>query len=109
MQMHLKKNEHSARGLVVMIVACQVMDPGSIPGERNFFLCFFVGCFYFLHSWLYCFFLISWSNLFFGYVKSVGIFYNSAVLAEWLRRMLKAHVRKSVGSIPTDCNFLCPP
>ena len=25
-----------ARGLVVMIVACQVMDPGSIPGERNF-------------------------------------------------------------------------
>jgi hypothetical protein len=27
----------SARGLVVMIVACQVMDPGSIPGERNFF------------------------------------------------------------------------
>ena len=27
----------SARGLVVMIVACQVMDPGSIPGERNIF------------------------------------------------------------------------
>jgi len=26
------------RGLVVMIVACQVMDPGSIPGERNFCL-----------------------------------------------------------------------
>ena len=26
----------SARGLVVMIVACQVMDPGSIPGERIF-------------------------------------------------------------------------
>ena len=26
-----------ARGLVVMIVACQVMDPGSIPGERIFF------------------------------------------------------------------------
>ena len=25
-----------ARGLVVMIVACQVMDPGSIPGERIF-------------------------------------------------------------------------
>jgi hypothetical protein len=25
----------SVRGLVVMIVACQVMDPGSIPGERN--------------------------------------------------------------------------
>jgi hypothetical protein len=31
----------SVRGLVVMIVACQVMDPGSIPGERNF-LFFFV-------------------------------------------------------------------
>jgi hypothetical protein len=30
----------SVRGLVVMIVACQVMDPGSIPGERIF--CFFV-------------------------------------------------------------------
>ena len=28
----------SARGLVVMIVACQVMDPGSIPGERSFLL-----------------------------------------------------------------------
>jgi hypothetical protein len=28
--------ERSVRGLVVMIVACQVMDPGSIPGERNF-------------------------------------------------------------------------
>ena len=26
----------SVRGLVVMIVACQVMDPGSIPGERIF-------------------------------------------------------------------------
>ena len=25
----------SVRGLVVMIVACQVMDPGSIPGERT--------------------------------------------------------------------------
>jgi hypothetical protein len=32
-----------------------------------------------------------------------------AVLAERLRRTLKARVRKSVGSIPTDCNsFLCP-
>ena len=30
----------------------------------------------------------------------------TAVLAEWLRRMLKAHVRKSVGSIPTDCIFV---
>ena len=29
----------SVRGLVVMIVACQVMDPGSIPGERNVFFC----------------------------------------------------------------------
>jgi hypothetical protein len=27
-----------------------------------------------------------------------------AVLAERLRRTLKARVRKSVGSIPTDCN-----
>ncbi len=26
-----------ARGLVVMIVACQVIDPGSIPGERTVF------------------------------------------------------------------------
>ncbi len=32
----------SVRGLVVMIVACQVMDPGSIPGERSFFYFFFV-------------------------------------------------------------------
>jgi hypothetical protein len=30
--------ESRVRGLVVMIVACQVMDPGSIPGERIFFL-----------------------------------------------------------------------
>ena len=29
--------QHSVRGLVVMIVACQVIDPGSIPGERTFF------------------------------------------------------------------------
>lgn len=29
------------RGLVVMIVACQVMDPGSIPGERIPFCPFF--------------------------------------------------------------------
>ena len=29
----------SVRGLVVMIVACQVMDPGSIPGERKSFFC----------------------------------------------------------------------
>jgi hypothetical protein len=33
--------EHDGvRGLVVMIVACQVMDPGSIPGERIVFLPF---------------------------------------------------------------------
>ena len=31
-------NRMRVRGLVVMIVACQVMDPGSIPGERTFFL-----------------------------------------------------------------------
>ena len=30
--------ESRVRGLVVMIVACQVMDPGSIPGERKLFL-----------------------------------------------------------------------
>lgn len=30
--------ESRVRGLVVMIVACQVMDPGSIPGERSPFL-----------------------------------------------------------------------
>jgi hypothetical protein len=29
-----------------------------------------------------------------------------AVLAERLRRTLKARVRKSVGSIPTDCIFV---
>ena len=29
--------ESRVRGLVVMIVACQVMDPGSIPGERSLF------------------------------------------------------------------------
>ena len=29
-----------------------------------------------------------------------------AVLAERLRRTLKARVRKSVGSIPTDCKFI---
>ena len=34
----------SARGLVVMIVACQVMDPGSIPGERKFFMAVFMAC-----------------------------------------------------------------
>jgi hypothetical protein len=39
------------RGLVVMIVACQVMDPGSIPGERNFF------CFHFLYT---CFLFFCW-------------------------------------------------
>jgi hypothetical protein len=30
-------SESRVRGLVVMIVACQVMDPGSIPGERILF------------------------------------------------------------------------
>ena len=30
-------NRYRARGLVVMIVACQVIDPGSIPGERTLF------------------------------------------------------------------------
>ena len=33
------------------------------------------------------------------------VFFITAVLAEWLRRTLKARVRKSVGSIPTDCIF----
>ena len=31
--------------------------------------------------------------------------FERAVLAERLRRTLKARVRKSVGSIPTDCIF----
>jgi hypothetical protein len=39
------------------------------------------------------------------YQLSYTRIYVLAVLAEWLRRMLKAHVRKSVGSIPTDCNI----
>ena len=34
-------NRYRARGLVVMIVACQVIDPGSIPGERTLFVIFF--------------------------------------------------------------------
>jgi hypothetical protein len=33
----VRLHHSSVRGLVVMIVACQVMDPGSIPGERMFF------------------------------------------------------------------------
>ena len=37
-------NRYRARGLVVMIVACQVIDPGSIPGERTVFA---------LHCWLF--------------------------------------------------------
>ncbi len=35
--------------------------------------------------------------------------YGIADLAERLRRTLKARVRKSVGSIPTDCIYFCPP
>jgi hypothetical protein len=30
----IRFSQNRVRGLVVMIVACQVMDPGSIPGER---------------------------------------------------------------------------
>jgi hypothetical protein len=37
----LQRSTYRARGLVVMIVACQVIDPGSIPGERTFFVLFF--------------------------------------------------------------------
>jgi hypothetical protein len=33
------------------------------------------------------------------------VVHHRAVLAERLRRTLKARVRKSVGSIPTDCIF----
>ena len=40
-----------------------------------------------------------------GFNSRRAHFFSQAVLAEWLRRMLKAHVRKSVGSIPTDCIF----
>jgi hypothetical protein len=43
-----------------------------------------------------------------GSIPSGVNFFSQAVLAEWLRRMLKAHVRKSVGSIPTDCTFFFP-
>ena len=38
----------------------------------------------------------------FTYVPQV---WTTALLAEWLRRTLKARVRKSVGSIPTECTF----
>lgn len=42
----------SVRGLVVMIVACQVMDPGSIPGERIFcFLLFCIFCWPLVSRW----------------------------------------------------------
>ena len=43
----------------------------------------------------------SWVTILFFRAKTRSD--HEAVLAEWLRRMLKAHVRKSVGSIPTDC------
>ena len=41
-----------------------------------------------------------------GFNSRRAQFFSQAVLAEWLRRMLKAHVRKSVGSIPTDCGSI---
>jgi hypothetical protein len=42
-------------------------------------------------------------------ILDIGLM-NEAVLAERLRRTLKARVRKSVGSIPTDCiSFLLAP
>ena len=37
---YTKRKHISVHGLVVMIVACQVMDPGSIPGERIFLVLF---------------------------------------------------------------------
>ena len=37
--------------------------------------------------------------------RSSKLLHHRAVLAERLRRTLKARVRKSVGSIPTDCIF----
>jgi hypothetical protein len=38
-------------------------------------------------------------------VAAIAVLSERAVLAERLRRTLKARVRKSVGSIPTDCNL----
>jgi hypothetical protein len=35
---HSNHTDNSARGLVVMIVVCQMIDPGSIPGERTLFV-----------------------------------------------------------------------
>ena len=37
-------------------------------------------------------------------IRHRQVVYGIADLAERLRRTLKARVRKSVGSIPTDCN-----
>jgi hypothetical protein len=34
----------SVAGVMVSIVAFQAVDPGSIPGPRNFFFFFLVGC-----------------------------------------------------------------
>ena len=112
------------RGLVVMIVACQVMDPGSIPGERIFVLirdglttCSRVSFIKKnndlrgnrtpnLRVWnptrCHCAMKSFHARRkYLGALESAKV--QRAVLAERLRRTLKARVRKSVGSIPTDC------
>ena len=74
---------------MVSIPACHAGDPGSIPGLGAFFLLL-----------IFSFFLCGQ-----GLLPHSSRVHPSAVLAERLRRTLKARVRKSVGSIPTDCTF----
>ena len=76
--------------IVVSIPACHAGDPGSIPGLGALFLLLIFASFFLCGQ---------------GLVPHSSCICPSAVLAERLRRTLKARVRKSVGSIPTDCTF----
>ena len=76
---------------MVSIPACHAGDPGSIPGLGVFVFC-----------------LLSFLSFWPGLSYPHALQHASAVLAERLRRTLKARVRKSVGSIPTDCTFFVP-
>lgn len=87
------------RGLVVMIVACQVMDPGSIPGERNFFFSFFLFWLPFAFVLLCCSTMVHFMYM---YMREEG---SANFCEKWVEIKKRKMITKCTEGVPSGQEF----
>ena len=95
----LNRTTQRVRGLVVMIVACQVMDPGSIPGERNFFFSFFLFWLPFAFVLLCCSTMVHFMYM---YMREEG---SANFCEKWVEIKKRKMITKCTEGVPSGQEF----